>query len=184
MNNEIPIEIRTERLVLRCPRPGDGATVLASVVESLASLRRFGASMPWCLDEPTLQAYENYSQEAQAKYAAKDEFNFLVFTPDGAHAGNCSAHDIDWKVPKCEIGWWGRTPMLGRGLMTEAVTALLAFCFETLQMRRVAAKTDTDNERSCRICERIGMQLEGTLRQARIEPDGRLKDVRVYASIR
>jgi RimJ/RimL family protein N-acetyltransferase len=180
----VPQEIGTPRLLLRCPRPGDGAIVHASVVESLADLRRFAASLPWTLDEPQVEVSERYAREAQVKYAAREEFGFLVFTKDGAHVGNCGIHDIDWKVPKCEIGWWGRSSMLGRGYMAEAVSAMQAFCFDTLHMRRVAAKTDADNERSCRLCERIGMRLEGTLRNARIEVDGRLKDVRLYASIR
>jgi Acetyltransferases, including N-acetylases of ribosomal proteins len=180
----IPLEIETPRLVLRCPRPGDGATVHGSVVESLAQLRRFGASLPWALEEPKVEISEAYAQQAEEKFLAREEFRFLVFTRDGAHVGNCGIHDIDWKVPKCEIGWWGRSTMLGRGLMSEAARAMLAFCFDTLRMRRVAAKPDVDNERSCALCERIGLQLEGTLRNARIEPDGRLKDVRVYAAIR
>jgi RimJ/RimL family protein N-acetyltransferase len=180
----IPLHLETPRLVLRCPRPEDGATVHASVVESLAELRRFAASLPWVLEAPSVELSQRYAGEAKAKFVAREEFRFLVFTKAGEHVGNCGAHEIDWKVPKCEIGWWGRTPMSGRGLMTEATGALLAFCFDTLGMRRVAALPEAANERSCALCERIGMQLEGTLRQARIEPGGRLKDVRVYASIR
>jgi RimJ/RimL family protein N-acetyltransferase len=170
--------------MLRCPRPDDGAVVYVSVVESLPELRRFAASLPWSLEEPAIELSERYVRGAQAKFLAREEFGFLVFTKAGDHVGNCGVHDIDWKVPKCEIGWWGRSSMLGRGLMTEATGAMLAFCFDTLRMRRVSALPDALNERSCALCERIGMQLEGTLRHARIEPDGRLKDVRVYAAIR
>jgi RimJ/RimL family protein N-acetyltransferase len=180
----IPMRLETQRLMLRCPRPGDGATVNASVVESLADLRRFAASLPWSLEEPSAALSERYAIESSNKFLAREEFRFLIFTKAGDHVGNCGAHDIDWNVPKCEIGWWGHTSMVGRGFMSEAVAAMLGFCFEALRMRRVEARTDTDNERSCRLCERIGMQLEGTLRQARIEPDGRLKDVRIYAGIR
>ena len=181
---DIPLEIGTPRVLLRCPRPEDGAVVYASLMESLADLRRFAGSLPWCLEEPAVEISERYAREAQAKYLAREEFGFLVFTRDGVHVGNCGIHDIDWKIPKCEIGWWGRTSMLGRGLMTEATGAMLAFCFDTLGMRRVAALPESGNERSCALCERIGMQLEGTLRNARIGPDGALKDVRVYAAIR
>jgi RimJ/RimL family protein N-acetyltransferase len=181
---DIPIELVTPRLVVRCPRPGDGATVYASVVESLADLRRFGGSLPWRLEEPAPRISEGYALQASRKFAAREEFAFLAFTKAGRHVGNCGVHEIDWKVPKCGIGWWGRTSSLGNGLMTEATSAMLAFCFDTLRMRRVAALPAADNERSCALCERLGMQLEGTLRQARIEPGGALKDVRVYAAIR
>ena len=180
----IPLEIATARLVIRCPREGDGATVHASVLESLADLRRVAGSLPWCLEEPSVTVSESYARQAGAKFHARQEFGFLAFTKEGEHVGNCGVHDIDWNVPKCEIGWWCRTSMQRNGLMTEACAAMMAFCFDTLRMRRVAALPSADNERSCALCERLGMKLEGTLRQARIEPDGTLKDVRVYASIR
>jgi len=40
-----PQTLRTARLLLRCPRPGDGARVHAAVVESLADLRVWSASV-------------------------------------------------------------------------------------------------------------------------------------------
>ena len=48
---EIPDHIQTERLLLRAPRPGDGATVNASVIETLEDLRRYPASMLWAMEE-------------------------------------------------------------------------------------------------------------------------------------
>jgi len=181
---DIPFDIVTNRLVLRCPRPGDGAIVYASLVESLAELRRFGGSLPWAMQEPAVELSERYACDVREKFIARQEFAFIALTTAGEHVGNCGIHEIDWNVPKCEIGWWGRTSMLGRGFMTEATGALLAFAFDTLYMRRVSALPEAVNERSCALCERIGMQLEGTLRNARVTPEGQLRDVRVYAAIR
>lgn len=184
MSIDVPFEIATERLVLRCPRPGDGAIVFASLVESLADLRRFGGSLPWAMEEPAVERSEQYAGEVREKFITREEFAFIALTKAGEHVGNCGIHEIDWKVPKCEIGWWGRSSLLGRGYMTEATSAMLALCFDTLGMRRVSALPEAVNERSCALCERIGMQLEGTLRNARVTPDGQLRDVRVYAAIR
>ena len=38
---DVPERIETDRLILRCPRPGDGAVVNAAVCESLDALRPF-----------------------------------------------------------------------------------------------------------------------------------------------
>ena len=182
---DVPFEIETRRLVLRCPSESDGAVVHASVRESLEDLRRFGGSLPWSLEEPSVDVSSRYCRDARVRFLAREEMAYLVFTKEEAtHVGNCGLHDIDWRVPKCEIGWWGRSSMLGRGLMTEAIAALLSLAFERLGMRRVEALPEAGNERSCRLCERVGLQLEGTLRNCRIAPDGSLRDVRVYASIR
>ena len=42
---DIPDHIETERLLLRAPRPGDGAILNASVIVTLDDLRRHPASM-------------------------------------------------------------------------------------------------------------------------------------------
>jgi RimJ/RimL family protein N-acetyltransferase len=81
-------------------------------------------------------------------------------------------------------GWWGRTPYLGRGLIREGVDAILEFGFSTLGARRIEALTDDLNERSCRLCERLGMELEGILRYERVDPEGTPRNTRIYAKIR
>ena len=45
----------------------------------------------------------------------------------------------------------------GRGLVTEAATAVLKFGFEECDMARVIAATDTPNQPSVRVMQRLGM---------------------------
>jgi RimJ/RimL family protein N-acetyltransferase len=93
-------------------------------------------------------------------------------------------HRIDWSVPKFEVGFWGRTSFQGKGYVTEGVSAIVIMAFDHLKARRVEALPDDLNERSCRVCERLGFLLEGTLRHERIDPDGTLRNTRVYAKVR
>jgi [ribosomal protein S5]-alanine N-acetyltransferase len=51
----------------------------------------------------------------------------------------------------------------GRGIVTEAVTALVDLLFAEGQ-RRVFADTDPDNIASIRVAERLGFTLEARLR--------------------
>ena len=181
----IPLELQTQRLLLRCPRAGDGALVHASVVESLDKLREFPASLPWAMEAPSVEQSEAYCQDARARFLARTSFPFLAFLKEEAtHVANLALHDVNWSVPKCEIGYWVRSSVAGRGLMTEAVAALATFGFHTLRMRRIQALPEAGNIRSCRVCERVGFVLEGTLRNYRIAPDGSLLHTRVYAAIR
>jgi RimJ/RimL family protein N-acetyltransferase len=50
-------------------------------------------------------------------------------------------------------------------------------------MRRIVALPDAANLPSCRVCERAGYVLEGTLRNERMAPDGSLRHTRVYAAV-
>ncbi len=48
----------------------------------------------------------------------------------------------------------------GKGYATEAVLGLLGYLFDTCGMHRLTAITDTQNERSVALLERIGMRRE------------------------
>jgi len=81
------------------------------------------------------------------------------------------------------VGWWGRAAYKGQGLITEAVRAVVAIAFASFGAHRVQAISDDLNERSCKLCEQIGMDLEGILRHHRIAPDGTLRNSRVYSTV-
>lgn len=87
-------------------------------------------------------------------------------------------------MPALEIGWWGRTSHLGQGLITEGARAVLHWGFAALGARRIYAPVDEENAASRRLCERIGMELEGRLRHERADPDGQLRNSCLYAAIR
>ena len=53
---DIPDQIESERLILRSPMPGDGSIVYAAVTASLGALRAFPASMPWAMEEPSVDS--------------------------------------------------------------------------------------------------------------------------------
>ena len=55
----------------------------------------------------------------------------------------------------------------GRGLMTEAVQAMLNRGFSEMDLHRIWATTDVENTASWRLMERVGMQREGELRHGR-----------------
>ncbi|ASW01614.1 GNAT family N-acetyltransferase [Paraburkholderia aromaticivorans] len=177
--------LQTERLTVRCPRPGDGQMVFDATVDSLDALREFPASLPWALDAPSLEASEAFCRNGFADFAARRDFPFLMFLRNTETVVGCAGiHRPVWSIPAFDIGWWGRTQYLGRGLISEGVDALLKFAFADLRARRVQAMVDELNAKSWRICERVGMDFEGTLRHSRVEPGGRLSNTRVYATVR
>lgn len=61
------------------------------------------------------------------------------------------------------IGWLLGRQYQGQGLATEAARALMTYGFDHLGLHRIAARTGSDNERSWRLMERIGMRREAHL---------------------
>lgn len=82
-----------------------------------------------------------------------------------------------------EIGYSLARSHWGRGLMPEALQAVLRECFTVLKLHRVEAQHFTANPASGRVMAKCGMAHEGTLRR-RIFNKGEYLDVEMWAILR
>ena len=182
---DLPTSVHTERLIMRPPQAGDGAMLHAAIVESLAELRRFLASLPWVALEQTIDSAEIYCRTAQANFLARKDLPFLLFEKaTGQLVGAAGLHRTVWTTPKTEVGYWGRVSRAGNGFISEAVEALVAYAFGHLHAERVELITDEENHASRRVAERCRFVLEGILRNERRAPDGTLRSTCTYARLR
>lgn len=177
---EVPDHLQTQRVILRTPRLGDGKVVYPSVRASIEELK---AWMPWATDAYNEDAAENWCRKAAANFLTRQQLQYCIFTNDGQHAGNLGAFEFDWAVPSCVIGYWLRTNLCGRGLMTEAVNALVGMLTSQLKMVRIQLDCDDRNLRSARVAERCGFTLDGVHPCASRAQDGSLRDTRTYSRI-
>ena len=73
---DLPDCIESQRLLIRPPRPGDGAAINAAVLDSLAELRPW---MPWAQQTPTVDDNEVYAREAHVRFLKREDLPFLIF---------------------------------------------------------------------------------------------------------
>jgi [ribosomal protein S5]-alanine N-acetyltransferase len=78
------------------------------------------------------------------------------------------------------MGYWLGEQFWGRGIMTEAVTAVTDFCFENFPLRRISAEVFSNNPASSRVLEKAGFNFEGRLKD-HVLKDGKLLDSLLYA---
>jgi len=176
-----PHEVRTERLVLRSARPGDGAALQHTLAVSRSDF------YPWlgfAAHDPDEQALERVSREAQEKFRAGEFFVWRVWEPQGPLIGTVDLHSLNPEVPSCEIGFWLSSERLGRGYATEFVRAALELAWRDLEVVRIEARCDERNERAQRLVERLGFSYEGTARNDDRDAAGELCSTRVYALTR
>jgi ribosomal-protein-serine acetyltransferase len=179
---DIPERLESERLLIRPPLPGDGAAIHEGIVESLDELLPW---MPWAQGEHTLESAETYAREAQAAYLARRHLPLNLFLRDeGTYVGGSGLHDIDWAVPRFEIGYWVRSSLTGRGYATEATRRIAQFAFEDLRAERVEIWCDARNERSAAVAQRAGFTFEARLERSRIGADGVLADSLCFVRLR
>lgn len=180
IHRDFPHRFESERLIIRCPQPGDGPAMAAAVAASLEELRLW---LPWAMDEPSAGASESYARRGYARFITREDLPLVVLhKASGAIIGGSGLHRIDWEVPRFEIGYWLHTGYTGQGYMTEAVTAITHFAIHTLGARRVEIRCDARNERSVAVARRAGFTLEATLRQEqRHHLTGELRDTLIFA---
>ena len=180
---DVPERLETERLVLRCPQPGDGPAVNAAVCDSLEGLQPW---MPWARTAPSADDSEAYCRRMHAKFLLREDLVMLVFErgSDGPVLGAVGLHRIDWGSRCFEIGYWRRKGLGGLGIVSEAVRGLAGMAWDRLEARRLEIRMDDDNAPSRKVAERAGFTFEGLLRLNALAPDGSPRSTRVYARVR
>ncbi len=122
---DLPHQFETERLLVRAPRPGDGPTIYASVLETLDDLRGYPASLPWAQEDPHVDKSEEHARRGAANWIVRADFPVFAFRRDnGDHVCNCGLHRFNWETRVFEIGWWCRKRYQGQGYITEAARAM------------------------------------------------------------
>jgi len=180
---DFPNSFDTERLTIRCPLPGDGAELNAAVIESLDELRPW---MPWAQQAPTVAESEALVRKAHARFQLREDLWLLLFLKGTSTlVGSSGLHNIDWSVPKVEIGYWVRTRYARQGYIAEAVAGITEFAFNSLGARRVEISCNAHNLRSAAIARRSGFVHEGTLHHVgRTLTTGELHDIMIFAKIK
>ncbi len=100
---------------------------------------------------------------------------------DGLLVGTCG---FVWlRTHRGEIGYDLARAHWGHGIMVEALTALLGYGFETLDLNRIEALTMVENERSARLLRRLGFTEEAHLREYDYFKEA-FHDMRLFALLR
>ena len=69
----------------------------------------------------------------------------------------------------------------GKGLMTEACSAVMKYAFEELELKILSVDHFPFNNRSRRVIEKLGFIYEGTLRQSFVNYNGEILDDVCYS---
>lgn len=171
------VEIAAGSLQLRPPGPRDAEDALLLLTDPDVALWNPG---PDRLDLDEARAWcergADWSDGTHATFSVLD-------ATSGRLLGNVSLHKIDHVGGDAEIGYrvapWAR----GRGVATDAVAAVARWAFGALGLVRIELGHAVANPASCRVAEKAGFRLEGTLRQAFVYGDGQRYDEHLHARL-
>lgn len=179
---DLPEIIETPRLLLRPPKPGDGAELNAAIRESIAELQPW---MPWAREIPSVEDSEANVREAYARWILREDLRISIFDKaSGRFAGGTGLHRLKWSIPSMEIGYWVRSSFAGKGIIRESTNALTRFAFAFLRAKRVEIRCNAENQRSLAVMQALGFEFEGRLRNEDTHANGEVpRDTLVYARL-
>jgi RimJ/RimL family protein N-acetyltransferase len=166
------------RLRLRAVADGDADALFA--MHSDAHVLRYWDAPPWG-DRARAARFI-----AGCRQLAADGSGVRVaveLAADGGFLGWCGLSRWNPDHRSAAMGYCFHAGAWGRGYATEAARALLQWAFETSDLNRVQAETDTRNAASARVLEKLGFRREGTLREDCVV-NGEVSDSWVYGLLR
>lgn len=171
--------LETERLILRRPRIDD-AEDLFEVTSDSQVTRTVTIETHQSLDD-THALLERIISRVPAESGRATWA--VVLKENGKVVGTCGIFLDSDKAARAEAAYMLGRQYWGRGLITEALKAVLDFGFGTLGLNRIEALCMLDNPASARVMEKAGMQYEGILREY-TPIHGVYEDVKCYAILR
>ena len=178
---DVPMPIRTPRLLIRPKQIGDGATTFSAVAETWDELHKW---MRWAENQDafTAELMEIRNRQVMASFILREGIELIgVEAATGTAVIWCGLHDIDWQGRQCDTGYWVRKSAQRQGFATETANALVRYAFGALGMRRIGLTHSNGNEASRRIAEKLGFSFEGIQSGANILSGGRYADRHCYA---
>lgn len=170
------MELSVGRWVLRRPRPAEALEALALLQDPEVALWN---PAPVVLDLDGARAWCERGADWSSSHST-----FSVVDPAGGRLlGNVSLFAIDSEHLTASIGYRVVPDVRRRGVATAAVSAVAAWALGPRGLARVSLQHATANVASCRVAEKAGFELEGTMRSASVYGDGRRHDDHLHARV-
>jgi len=98
-------------------------------------------------------------------------------------AGFLDLKNIDWNIPKSELGLYIHKEYANKGIATKAFHLFCEFCFAEYKFQKLFLRTHHNNSFARRVAERCGFEIEGTIRKDYKTTSGEIIDLIYYGRI-
>ena len=172
--------IETERLILRPFTMEDAQPMF----ENWASDPEVTKFLTWPAHD-SVAITEMILKDWVEGYVKPDHYNWAIALKEegGAPVGNISAVQVEDDFDSVEIGYCVGRRCWGKGIMAEALKAVIDIFMAEVGTNRVYARHDTANPNSGKVMAKAGMNYEGILRQSGKNNQG-IVDLAYYSILR
>jgi RimJ/RimL family protein N-acetyltransferase len=114
----------------------------------------------------------------------KTYFPYIIVEDDSRKiVGFLDLKNLDWSVPKSEVGCYIDEHYAGQGITTKAFCLFCDFCFKEYGFQQLFLRTHETNTSARRVAEKCGFEIEGTIRKDYKTTSGELVDLIYYGRL-
>jgi RimJ/RimL family protein N-acetyltransferase len=175
-------QITTKRLFLRAYELSDVSELYLLLQNNQAHFREY---FPIMLALDTIEKCTKFIQEQIDGILNKSKLAYGIYDLEtNTYLGHIFMKDIDWFVPKGQIGYFIDEKWQRKGLTTEALEAFSQHCFDLWKLEKLYLRTALDNIGSQRVALKAGFELEGVIRSDFRTAENVLIDVYYYGKLK
>ncbi|WP_438350712.1 GNAT family N-acetyltransferase [Paenibacillus sp. FA6] len=175
--SESPV-FETERLILRKLSMNDLDDYYEFASDPIVSV-----STLWNKHE-TIEDTKDYLQKVMDKYDSKQAFRWgIIYKPSNKLIGRTGLMNWDVMHSRAEIGFALASQYWNKDIISEATKEVVSYGFEKLELNRIEGRCNYKNAGSARVMEKLGMKLEGILRE-QLKIKGTFMDQRLYSILK
>jgi len=165
------------RVTLRAPRSADYTAWRDLRRSSRDFLKPFEPR--WSESDLSPRVFSARLKRGREEVRAGTDYSFFLFVREGGDerlVGGITLSNIRRRAAQfVNLGYWMGQPYAGHGLMSEAVGAVVPFCFDALGLHRIHAAFMPHNKASRRVLEKNGFREEG-FAESYLQIDGHWAD--------
>jgi ribosomal-protein-serine acetyltransferase len=178
-----PVRIESPLLLIRNYKLADAAALFQLIDSNKNLLNDY---FPMSVENNTsVMASRKYILDRNSDRRKGKSLFAGIFTADGTQLiGQICAKDINWRVPKCEAGYFLAENFHGKGLGTALLKLFSDHCFKEFGMQKIMLRIEPKNSASKRIAAKCGFEMIGVAKNDFRSADGRLMECELWEKIR
>ncbi len=132
----------------------------------------------------TLSDTNDYCKIIARKIEDKSYFPYVIVdSKTQKYIGFIDVKNIDWHIPKAELGYFIDVNYEGKGIISNAIGLLIEYLIETYNFKKLLCRSSNKNTGSIAVALKNGFELEGTIRRDYKTTKGEIVDLNYYGRI-
>lgn len=133
----------------------------------------------------TFEDAEVFLKELLQKRDAKLYYPYIIENcENGTIVGFIDLKNIDWNIPKAELGCYTDEQYAGKGITSKAFSLFVDYCFDHYGFAKLFLRTHESNVAAQKLADKAGFQIEGKIRKDYKTTKGEVVDLIYYGRIR